>query len=72
MVPIIGAKGNPLFTDLTSFKAGFEAPRAEHSVKPEEFYDVVRRVTAEPLDMFAVDLLKDSIYGAMRCNHGNV
>lgn len=51
---LVGAKGNPLFIDLKSFKAGFEAPRGKHSVKPEAFYDTVRRVTAEPrLDMFS-------------------
>ena len=51
---LVGAKGNPLFIDLKSFYAGFKAPRAEHSVKPEEFYDVVRRVTIAPrLDMFS-------------------
>lgn len=51
---VVGTKGSPIFTDLKSFNVAFEADRQGHSVKPAEFYDVLRRVTASPrLDMFS-------------------
>ena len=51
---LVGSIGNPMFADLKSFKTVFHAPRLGHSVKPEEFYEILDRVTQGPrLDMFS-------------------
>ena len=51
---LFGRKGNLEFLDTKDFFCAFEAPRREHSRKPEEFYELVRRVSPGPrIDIFS-------------------
>jgi len=52
---VVDAKrGNPKFIDRKRFAVCFDGPRREHSRKPDEFYDLVKRVTRGPrVDMFS-------------------
>lgn len=47
-------KGAPVFVDTKAFNTCFEAARREHSRKPDEFYDLIRRVTnGSRIDIFS-------------------
>jgi N6-adenosine-specific RNA methylase IME4 len=51
---VYARRGAPRFIDTKAFNCCFQAPRREHSRKPDEFYDVVRRVTVAPrVDIFS-------------------
>lgn len=51
---IYARKGTPRFSDTKQFFTCFQASRREHSRKPDEFYDVIRRVTDGPrIDVFS-------------------
>ena len=51
---VVGTKGKPKFLDTKAFSTAFTGLRKGHSVKPSEFYKVIRRVCPFPrLDVFA-------------------
>lgn len=54
---LYGRIGTPEFTDTKAFNCCFDGARREHSRKPDEFYDLVRRVTDEGrVDVFSREL----------------
>jgi len=51
---LFGRRGGQGFLDTKAFPTCFNAPRHEHSRKPDEFYDLVRRVSPGPrIDVFS-------------------
>lgn len=51
---VYARKGTPLFTDTKDFNVCNSWPRREHSRKPTEFYDLIRRVTGgSRIDIFS-------------------
>jgi N6-adenosine-specific RNA methylase IME4 len=51
---LLARKGGQPFLDTKQFFTCFNAPRREHSRKPDEFYDLVKRVSPEPrIDIFS-------------------
>ena len=51
---VLATCGNPEFIDTKDFFTAFYAKRRGHSVKPQEFYDLIVRVTPAPrIDMFS-------------------
>ena len=50
---IVGRRGKPQFRDIKAFMTANVWTRGAYSEKPEEFYDLLRRVTPAPrLDIF--------------------
>jgi N6-adenosine-specific RNA methylase IME4 len=51
---LYGRRGSPVFAETKAFPCVFCAERREHSRKPNEFYDMIRRVTHEGrIDVFS-------------------
>ena len=51
---IYARRGSPQFRETTAFNTCFQGERREHSRKPDEFYNVVRRVTGDSrIDVFS-------------------
>jgi N6-adenosine-specific RNA methylase IME4 len=54
---VYGRRGSPTFADTKAFPTCFEAPRREHSRKPDEFYNMILRVTGDKrIDVFSREL----------------
>lgn len=51
---VYARRGSPDFRDTKQFFTCFNAPRREHSRKPDEFYELIERVTYGPrIDIFS-------------------
>ena len=51
---VYARRGDPSFRETTAFSTCFQGERREHSRKPVEFYNVIRRVTADGrIDVFS-------------------
>jgi len=53
---MVGKKGSPPFSDLMDFQTCFSADSREHSGKPDEFYNLIKRVSPGPyLQMYGLE-----------------
>lgn len=51
---VVASRGSPQYADIRDFLACFNAHRRDHSRKPDEFYEMIVRVTPGPrLELFA-------------------
>jgi len=56
---VYGRRGSPKFLETKNFFTCFNGKRREHSRKPVEFYDLIRRVCPEPrIDIFGREQIK--------------
>lgn len=67
---VFGRRGGLGFLDTKDFPCCFDGKRREHSRKPTEFYDLVRRVSPAPrYDVFSREAVEGFEQGGMQTEH---